>query len=1103
MEIFKLHLPIHDTALAKVAVINGKSLKFKIFNRRFFLFVKLFRKFVAIGFVLLVFIILMCVTQTATEAKVNSILSALVPLIDITQISTAGSHTCALTTQGGVKCWGANHYGQLGNGGQTYRSSVVDVAGLASGVQAVAAGGSHTCALTTQGGVKCWGVNGSGGLGDGTEINRYSPVDVVGLAIGVQAIAAGGYHTCALTTQGGVKCWGYNYFGQLGDGTETNRYSPVDVVGLAIGVQAIAAGGSHTCALMAHGGIKCWGYNYSGQLGDGIRLNRSSPVDVVGLASGVQAIAAGKLHTCALTTEGGVKCWGDNTARGLGDGTGFNRSSPVDVVGLASGVQAIAAGKSHTCALTTQGGVKCWGGNHSGQLGDGTQMIRSSPVDVVGLASGMQAIAVGDNHTCALTTQEGVKCWGYNYFGQLGDGGGLSQSFPGDVLVEDGGLTPVPTPTPSSMPPTEQVVVFIPGIAGSRLVDSIPASPANVIWPSFAFDSKEKLRLKPGLQENNIETDDAIRQFLVVSVYKSFLDSLSANGYVEYETGGDPNKRRQNGCDTSQTDATLFVFPWDWRFGAVDAVNSQGEVDSNLSLSPNNVELLEEYILCVLQIHPDAEITLISHSMGWFIGRTYVLENSTNHNIARHIAIAPPRLGAPEAIAMMLTGNWNWLLLGKDDTRTLLEHFPGAHQLLPSKWFWDHEGSPFSLNNPMTKRGDIEFSEFQQVLQDYYISPEEGDFYRSSVPFVSNMQKVYQNPAFADLRDDTSKVEYHIIYGVIVDKDGNDVKTTINKISEKPILGYDGVLELDKEYDYSWTTGDETVPEFSAAAKNDTIDLNRTTKTLHKLIGSGMEHQAMMNEPQLQDCVLVLLQGANCSTDVSASGMNQPVPARYIKLWGVGEVSITDGISTTQNLITTTLTLGMFPDISAKYLGDNSIIFIVTSDKQYTVNFTGQGEYFESENDYSSGDNNLRTIRFSPEPAAGQHLSLVTTRATVAEMNIDTDGDGHVDTAIQPVADLQDDVANDTTPPVVTASYEPATGLVVTAIDSESGLASIFYTVDGTHFQPYTEAVLFTDQSITNVTVIAQDKAGNFSNTVAVPVTVIASNTIYLPLINR
>jgi alpha-tubulin suppressor-like RCC1 family protein len=331
-------------------------------------------------------------------------------------------HTCALTTSGGVKCWGANWSGQLGDGTMTYRTTPVDVSGLASGVSAIAAGVSHTCVLTTNGGVRCWGRNDYAQLGDGTQTNRTTPVDVNGLTSIVNAIAAGEQHTCALTTSGGIKCWGANWSGQLGDGTGGIRLTHVDVSGLTSGVAMIETGGYHTCALTTSGSIKCWGHNGIGELGDGTTTNRTTPVDMSALPSGVSAIAAGYYHTCGLTTSGGVKCWGDNEHGQLGDGTTTNRITPVDVSGLTSGMRAIAAGYGHTCAVTTSNGIKCWGWNSSGQLGDGTQTDRTTPVNVSGLTSGVSAIAAGVSHTCALTTSGGVKCWGFSCYANINDG---------------------------------------------------------------------------------------------------------------------------------------------------------------------------------------------------------------------------------------------------------------------------------------------------------------------------------------------------------------------------------------------------------------------------------------------------------------------------------------------------------------------------------------------------------------------------------------------------------------------------------------------------------------------------------------------------------
>jgi len=350
-------------------------------------------------------------------------------------IAAGKFHTCAKTSVGSVKCWGRNNAGQLGDGTQTEQTlTPVEVVGLSSGVSAIAGGYWHTCAVTIAAGVKCWGYNGNGQLGDGTKTDRLTPVDVIGLSCGVSAIAAGKTHTCALTSAGGVKCWGHNINGQLGDGTQTDRLTPVDVIGLSSGVSAIAVGEGHTCAKTSVGGVKCWGDNGYGELGDGTNASSNIPVDVSNLSSGVSAIDTGENYTCAMTSVGGVKCWGYNYNSQLGNGTNTSSNIPVDVSNLSSVVSAIATGTGHTCALTNAGVVKCWGWNGHGQLGNGTNTSSYIPVDVSGLASGVTAITAGEQHTCALTNAGGVKCLGGNVYGQLGDGSQTDRWTPVDII---------------------------------------------------------------------------------------------------------------------------------------------------------------------------------------------------------------------------------------------------------------------------------------------------------------------------------------------------------------------------------------------------------------------------------------------------------------------------------------------------------------------------------------------------------------------------------------------------------------------------------------------------------------------------------------------
>lgn len=358
-------------------------------------------------------------------------------VLHVTQISVGGRTTCAVTTTGGAKCWGFNLYGQLGNNTAVDSMVPVDVVGLSSGVASISAGSNTTCAVTSAGGAKCWGYNNLGQLGDNSTTTRYTPVDVSGLTSGVASISVGGGLTCAVTSAGGAKCWGFNSVGQVGDNTTTTRYTPVDVYGLTSGVASISVGVGAVCAVTSAGGAKCWGNNSQGQLGDNTTTTRYAPVEVYGLASGVTHVSAATNFACAVTTSGGAKCWGINGTGQLGDNTTTTRYTPVDVYGLTSGVASISAGANYTCAVTTAGGAKCWGSNGQGQLGDNSTSASLVPVDVAGLTSGVSSISAGASvaaNTCAVTSLGEAKCWGVNGVGQLGNNSTTSATSPVSVV---------------------------------------------------------------------------------------------------------------------------------------------------------------------------------------------------------------------------------------------------------------------------------------------------------------------------------------------------------------------------------------------------------------------------------------------------------------------------------------------------------------------------------------------------------------------------------------------------------------------------------------------------------------------------------------------
>ncbi|MBM4574919.1 S8 family serine peptidase [Rhodococcus hoagii] len=348
-------------------------------------------------------------------------------------ISASYFHSCGLLTNGGVRCWGRDAGGNLGNGavGGPSHATPVDVVNIRDATS-VATGASFSCATLATGNVQCWGSNMSGELGSETPWMGYgTPMDVTGITDAI-SVSAGIRHACAVLATGNVRCWGNNGEGQLGDGTVENRAIPRDVVGITDAI-AVTAGSNHTCALLSTGGVRCWGSNTHGQVGDGTTVDfRTTPVAVIGVTNAT-SIDAGEGHTCAVLATGGARCWGIGVALGDGSGIDDTRSTPVDVNGL-SNAHAIASGGFYTCATLTDGRVQCWGANLHGGIGDGSDAVHATPVDVIGI-TGATSITAGLAHSCATLSDGSARCWGLNEWGQLGNGDMDVYSTPAPVPV--------------------------------------------------------------------------------------------------------------------------------------------------------------------------------------------------------------------------------------------------------------------------------------------------------------------------------------------------------------------------------------------------------------------------------------------------------------------------------------------------------------------------------------------------------------------------------------------------------------------------------------------------------------------------------------------
>jgi alpha-tubulin suppressor-like RCC1 family protein len=367
------------------------------------------------------------------------------PSSQVLQVALGYQHTCA-TSNGKLLCWGGNYDGQLGDGGINDRyTPVIIVLGNVSTRNAVqlAVGYTNTCAISDDDKLFCWGNNQFGQIGDGTTITRYVPTTTVDLGnvstrYAVQ-VSLGFQHTCAISNDDKLFCWGYNAAGQLGDGTTTARYTPSTSIVLGndptrYAVQ-VSLGYHHTCAISNDNKLFCWGDNGYYQVGDGTYVSPSIPT-IINLDNDptryAVRVALGAYHTCAISNDNKLFCWGDNATGQIGDGTTNTiRSTPTlvdlnDPFTTTRYAAQLAVGDSFTCVISNDNKLLCWGSGYYGRLADGTYTDSPTPtiiiLDAADTSRYAAQVSLGFGHACAISNDDKLFCWGYNQWGQIGDG---------------------------------------------------------------------------------------------------------------------------------------------------------------------------------------------------------------------------------------------------------------------------------------------------------------------------------------------------------------------------------------------------------------------------------------------------------------------------------------------------------------------------------------------------------------------------------------------------------------------------------------------------------------------------------------------------------
>lgn len=631
------------------------------------------------------------------------------------------------------------------------------------------------------------------------------------------------------------------------------------------------------------------------------------------------------------------------------------------------------------------------------------------------------------------------------------------------------------TPTATSLP-----VVFIPGIGGTRLADANNAE----YWPAAGYSGHAQLSLYPDpphitLHPTNAITEATFLGFHIPSedwqTYGPLFAYLGTQGFVQYDTHQNPSYQTSAGCDLTQAvnHPNLFVFAYDWRIS-----NAQ------------NAVLLADYIACVQKFYPNTNVNLVAHSMGGLVARRYILNHPGAHHVNAYVSVGTPFLGASKLIWVEETGEFIFFVW--DSTvLDMVGSFNGASELMPSQAWYNSGGAPPLIENGQDLLGDGRTNEkltYSQLVQ--YMNTAKGK--QGFLPGTANqLFHNYSNGGNQqdDWSADTTGVKYYHIAGA-----GSQPDTITQVVAASLIkcLEHFSTCNLSTWMYPKFGIGDATVPILSTLRQGPNGNYNAPHATLYRCQGLGannqnVDHTGMLSNPVVQGLLIQFLAEANGAPPApppdplvcGSGGTSAPSKTGYsqLTLSGVTNVQLaTDGVA---------LAPGERPDGAAVYrVNADSVALVLAGGHSYRIEFETTGQSLYAEWLYRPGNKPKRAERYLDLPVApGARAAFEIQGTDLLPLAYDADADNTIDALIPPTVSLSGKAARDVKPPALELTQVPArngTRVTLSARDKASGIANIVYSLDGVHFQVYTEPFQVRSDAKT-LYAFADDQAGNRS----------------------